>query len=137
MSAVICCRYDGLKMFRQSRDASKKETHEKQEGKTRVTCAGRRRQWSGRPTNPKNEPRTSNARTPHHLLDGTITPNGLHFVEARTGFPDIEVVKKIAGRAHIAVSAPGGTSASSMASGIGPIGPIGGVGPVPSGLSVL
>jgi sulfane dehydrogenase subunit SoxC len=41
-------------------------------------------------TNPKNEPRTSNARTPHHLLDGTITPNGLHFVEARTGFPDID-----------------------------------------------
>jgi hypothetical protein len=25
-------------------------------------------------TNPKNEPRTSGARTPHHLLDGTITP---------------------------------------------------------------
>jgi sulfane dehydrogenase subunit SoxC len=41
-------------------------------------------------TNPKNEPRTSNARTPHHLLDGTITPNGLYFVEARTGFPDID-----------------------------------------------
>src|SRR5256885_15615718 len=41
-------------------------------------------------TNPKNEPRTSNARTPHHLLNGTITPNGLHFVVARTGFPDID-----------------------------------------------
>jgi sulfane dehydrogenase subunit SoxC len=41
-------------------------------------------------TNPKNEPRTSQARTPHHLLDGTITPNGLHFVVARTGFPDID-----------------------------------------------
>jgi sulfane dehydrogenase subunit SoxC len=40
-------------------------------------------------TNPKNEPRTSNARTPHHLLNGTITPNGLHFVVSRTGFPDI------------------------------------------------
>ena len=41
-------------------------------------------------TNPKNEPRTSNARTPHHLLNGTITPNGLHFVVSRTGFPDID-----------------------------------------------
>jgi hypothetical protein len=24
------------------------------------------------------------------LLNGTITPNGLHFVVARTGFPDID-----------------------------------------------
>ena len=40
--------------------------------------------------NPKFEPRTSQARTPHHLLDGPITPNGLHFVVARTGFPDID-----------------------------------------------
>ena len=39
-------------------------------------------------TNPKNEPRTSQARTPHHLLNGTITPNGLHFVVSRTGFPE-------------------------------------------------
>src|SRR5260370_2741364 len=38
-------------------------------------------------TNPNHDPRTSNARTPHHLLDGTITPNGLHFVVPRTGFP--------------------------------------------------
>jgi len=30
-------------------------------------------------SNPNNEPRTSHARTPHHLLEGTITPNGLHF----------------------------------------------------------
>jgi sulfane dehydrogenase subunit SoxC len=44
-------------------------------------------------TNPNNEPRTSNARTPHHLLDGTITPNGLHFVVARAGFPDIDPSK--------------------------------------------
>ena len=44
-------------------------------------------------TNPNNEPRTSKARTPHHLLDGTITPNGLHFVVARTGFPDIDPAK--------------------------------------------
>src|SRR6202521_3047328 len=41
-------------------------------------------------TNPKFEPRTSQARTPHHLLNGTITPNGLHFVVARTRFPDID-----------------------------------------------
>jgi sulfane dehydrogenase subunit SoxC len=44
-------------------------------------------------TNPNHEPRTSNARTPHHLLEGTITPNGLHFVVARTGFPDIDPTK--------------------------------------------
>src|SRR5258708_29693987 len=44
-------------------------------------------------TNPSNEPRTSQARTPHHLLDGTITPAGLHFVVARTGFPDIDPAK--------------------------------------------
>ena len=44
-------------------------------------------------TNPKSEPRTSQARTPHHLLNGTITPNGLHFVVARTGFPDIDPAK--------------------------------------------
>jgi sulfane dehydrogenase subunit SoxC len=41
-------------------------------------------------TNPKNEPRGSAARTPHHMLNGSITPNGLHFVIARGGFPDID-----------------------------------------------
>jgi sulfane dehydrogenase subunit SoxC len=41
-------------------------------------------------TNPDHQPRTSQGRTPHHLLNGTITPNGLHFVVARTGFPDID-----------------------------------------------
>jgi sulfane dehydrogenase subunit SoxC len=41
-------------------------------------------------TNPNHEPRTSQARTPHHRLAGTITPNGLHFVVSRTGFPDID-----------------------------------------------
>jgi sulfane dehydrogenase subunit SoxC len=44
-------------------------------------------------TNPNFEPRTSQARTPHHLLNGTITPAGLHFVVARTGFPDIDPAK--------------------------------------------
>src|SRR5215467_1616831 len=38
-------------------------------------------------TNPKGEPRGSGARTPHHLLNGTITPNGLHMVVARGGIP--------------------------------------------------
>lgn len=32
--------------------------------------------------NPKGEPRPQNSRTPHHLLNGTITPNSLHFVVA-------------------------------------------------------
>jgi sulfane dehydrogenase subunit SoxC len=44
-------------------------------------------------TNPKGDARTSNARTPHHLLDGTITPAGLHFVVSRTGIPDIDPAK--------------------------------------------
>lgn len=33
---------------------------------------------------------TSQARTPHHLLDGIITPNGVHYVVARAGAPDID-----------------------------------------------
>jgi sulfane dehydrogenase subunit SoxC len=41
-------------------------------------------------SNPKGEPRTSHARTPHHLLKGTITPNGLHFVISHSGNPDID-----------------------------------------------
>lgn len=41
-------------------------------------------------TNPKGEPRTQNARTPLHLLNGTITPNGQHFVVAQGGAPDID-----------------------------------------------
>ncbi len=41
-------------------------------------------------TNPKGEPRVQNARTPHHQLKGTITPNGLHFVVAQSGAPDID-----------------------------------------------
>src|SRR6266850_7091415 len=41
-------------------------------------------------SNPNGEPRTSHARTPHHLLAGTITPNGLHFTIVHAGIPDIE-----------------------------------------------
>jgi sulfane dehydrogenase subunit SoxC len=40
--------------------------------------------------NPKNEPGGSRARTPHHLLKGTITPNGLHFTITHAGIPDID-----------------------------------------------
>jgi sulfane dehydrogenase subunit SoxC len=32
---------------------------------------------------------TGTSRTPHHLLDGTITPNGLHFERHHAGVPDI------------------------------------------------
>ena len=35
-------------------------------------------------------PGTMQARTPHHRLDGMITPAGLHFVVARAGAPDID-----------------------------------------------
>jgi sulfane dehydrogenase subunit SoxC len=40
--------------------------------------------------NPKNEPRNSRARTPHQLLKGIITPNGLHFTICHGGVPDID-----------------------------------------------
>src|ERR1041385_8171393 len=40
-------------------------------------------------SNPKGEPRTQHARTPHHLLNGTFTPNSLHFVISHMGNPDI------------------------------------------------
>jgi sulfane dehydrogenase subunit SoxC len=41
-------------------------------------------------SNPKGEPRTQHARTPHHLLQGTSTPNGLHFVISHAGDPDVD-----------------------------------------------
>ena len=41
-------------------------------------------------SNPKGEPRTSHARTPHHLLQGTATPNGLHFTISHAGDADID-----------------------------------------------
>jgi len=40
--------------------------------------------------NPDNLPRNSRARTPHHLLNGSITPNGLHFTICHGGVPDID-----------------------------------------------
>src|SRR5437870_5441760 len=36
-------------------------------------------------SNPNGEPRTQHGRTPHHLLQGTSTPNGLHFVISHAG----------------------------------------------------
>ena len=41
-------------------------------------------------TNPNNEFRNSHARTPHHLLNGTVTPNSLHFTILHGGTPDID-----------------------------------------------
>ena len=41
-------------------------------------------------SNPQGEPRTQHARTPHHLLQGTATPNGLHFTISHAGNPDID-----------------------------------------------
>ena len=40
--------------------------------------------------NPNFEPRSSMSRTPHHLLEGTRTPNGLHFTINHTGIPQID-----------------------------------------------
>ena len=44
-------------------------------------------------SNPKSEFRNSHARTPHHLLNGTITPNALHFSINHAGMPDIDPAK--------------------------------------------
>ncbi len=41
-------------------------------------------------SNPKGEPRTQHARTPHHLVNGTFTPNSMHFVISHAGDPDID-----------------------------------------------
>ncbi len=44
-------------------------------------------------SNPKGEFRNSHARTPHHLLNGTVTPNPLHFAINHAGVPDIDPAK--------------------------------------------
>jgi sulfane dehydrogenase subunit SoxC len=44
-------------------------------------------------SNPDFEPRTSQSRTPHHLLDGMITPNGVFFTIVHDGVPDIDPSK--------------------------------------------
>jgi sulfane dehydrogenase subunit SoxC len=41
-------------------------------------------------SNPNGEPRNQHARTPHQLLNGTVTPNSLHFVISHEGDPDID-----------------------------------------------
>jgi sulfane dehydrogenase subunit SoxC len=40
--------------------------------------------------NQNNEPGGQRARTPHQLLNGIITPNGLHFTIVHSGIPDID-----------------------------------------------
>src|SRR5262249_3395900 len=41
-------------------------------------------------SSPDNEPHSSIARTPHHLVNGSITPNGVHFVIVHSGIPAID-----------------------------------------------
>jgi sulfane dehydrogenase subunit SoxC len=41
-------------------------------------------------SNPNNEFRNSHARTPHHLLHGTVTPSSMHFTICHSGVPDID-----------------------------------------------
>ncbi|HWN51038.1 MAG TPA: sulfite dehydrogenase [Xanthobacteraceae bacterium] len=43
--------------------------------------------------NPNNLPQISHARTPHQLLSGVITPNGLHFNVNHGSVPDIDPAK--------------------------------------------
>ena len=44
-------------------------------------------------SNPNHEFRNSHARTPHHLIHGTVTPNSLHFSINHSGLPDIDPAK--------------------------------------------
>jgi sulfane dehydrogenase subunit SoxC len=44
-------------------------------------------------SNPNFEPRTSQSRTPHQLLDGMITPNGVFFTIVHDGVPAIDPSK--------------------------------------------
>jgi sulfane dehydrogenase subunit SoxC len=44
-------------------------------------------------SNPNGEFRNSHARTPHQLLNGTVTPNSLHFTITHSGVPDIDPAK--------------------------------------------
>ena len=41
-------------------------------------------------SNPNFEPRTSQSRTPHQLLDGAITPNGVFFTIVHDGVPEVD-----------------------------------------------
>jgi len=56
----------------------------------RCRCRRASRRTSRTRTNPNNEFRNSHARTPHHLLNGTVTPNSLHFSINHAGIPDID-----------------------------------------------
>jgi len=44
-------------------------------------------------SNPHGEFRNSHARTPHHLLNGTITPSSMHFSINHCGIPNIDPAK--------------------------------------------
>jgi len=46
------------------------------------------RSWAA-PANPAT-PGIGSSRTPHHLLDGTITPSALHYERSHSGVPDID-----------------------------------------------
>src|SRR5580698_505696 len=46
-------------------------------------------------SNPKGEPRTQHARAPLQMLEGTITPNPLHFTILHSGIPDIDPDKHV------------------------------------------
>src|SRR5262249_3079361 len=44
-------------------------------------------------SNPNHEFRNSHGRTPHHLINGTVTPSPLHFSICHSGLPDIDPEK--------------------------------------------
>jgi sulfane dehydrogenase subunit SoxC len=41
-------------------------------------------------SNPNGEPRAQHARTPHQMLNGTVTPNSMHFTIVHDSVPDID-----------------------------------------------
>jgi sulfane dehydrogenase subunit SoxC len=40
--------------------------------------------------NPDNLPKVTQTRTPHHLMEGQVTPNGLHFSICHAGVPEVD-----------------------------------------------
>jgi sulfane dehydrogenase subunit SoxC len=67
-------------------------------------------------SNPNNEFRNSHARTPHHLLQGTVTPNGLFFSISHSGLPDIDPAQHRL-VIHGLVKQPGPVSAVALSDG--------------------
>ena len=66
-----------------------------------------KRTWCARSSNPKGDARTQHARAPLQKLNGTITPNALHFTINHSGIPDIDPGQARAGHPRHGQAAAG------------------------------